>query len=105
VCVCVCVCVSTLRAGDEEVRRVTDHNDEVSESRRIHCAASARPHNNRQLRMRVCVCVWSEGVFVLFVLVKEVKSVREGEDTAPPAHGPIMTNSCGTTASVFVLLY
>ena len=37
-------------AGDEHLRRAVRHEDEVGQRRRIHRAASARPHDDRDLR-------------------------------------------------------
>ena len=39
-----------LRAGDEHVARLLDHQDEVGDRRRVHRAAGARPHDGGDLR-------------------------------------------------------
>src|SRR5215472_3452954 len=39
-----------IRPGDEHVRRVFDHNVEISDGRAVNSASSARPHDATNLR-------------------------------------------------------
>src|SRR5215204_763454 len=57
--------LNNIRSGNEHIRRVFDHDVEISDRRTVNCAASTRPHDATDLRHNTTgKCVAEENIGV-----------------------------------------